>query len=155
MKTAGRIFTALGLMMTVGCAALTAWAWPRLPGEVPMHWNFMGQIDRWADKSGLVGLTAIGALLFLMLWAMAAACAYAAKNDVKEGCGPEDAQRGARRIYTVLMGSDAVLAGVFFYITVQMTRSAALGAWLGPVTLLLMAAVTVGLLWQGRRAWRG
>lgn len=151
MKAMGRLFTGLGLLLTAGCVALAALAYPRLPQQIPRHWNFAGEIDRWADKSGMWGLVAIGAVLFFLWWGLAAVCAYAAKNDVKEGFDAAKAQRNARRIYTVLMGCALVLAAVFFYITWQMARAAALGAWLGPVSLLLMAAVTVGLLWRERR----
>lgn len=151
MKTAGRIFTGLGLLLTAACAALAAWAYPCLPQQIPRHWNFAGELDRWADKSGILGVAAIGVVLFLMWWALAAMCAYAARNDVKKGCDEQTAQRNGRRIYTILMGCAMVTAAAFLYITWQMTRAAALGAWLGPALFAAMAAVTAGLLWTDKR----
>jgi uncharacterized membrane protein len=30
--------------------ALAAWAWPRLPDRIPIHWNFRGEIDGYGGK---------------------------------------------------------------------------------------------------------
>lgn len=29
---------------------LIAWTWPRLPAQVPVHWNLSGQVDRFGDR---------------------------------------------------------------------------------------------------------
>jgi uncharacterized membrane protein len=34
--------------------AVAAWAWPSAPAQIPIHWNFAGQIDGYGSKS--VGL---------------------------------------------------------------------------------------------------
>jgi uncharacterized membrane protein len=33
-----------------------AFLWNTLPEKVPTHWNYKGEIDRWGDKSSLIGL---------------------------------------------------------------------------------------------------
>ncbi len=49
--------------------ALAAWAWPRLPERIPIHWNFRGEVDGYGNKFVgllLMPLVAVGFyLLFL------------------------------------------------------------------------------------------
>jgi uncharacterized membrane protein len=46
-----------------GMFALTAWAWSRVPDQVPVHWNLAGEVDRYGGKAEgllLVPVLAIG-----------------------------------------------------------------------------------------------
>jgi uncharacterized membrane protein len=38
------------LLLLAANAALIAYAWPRTPGRVPVHWNYLGQPDRFGDR---------------------------------------------------------------------------------------------------------
>jgi uncharacterized membrane protein len=54
--------------------ALAAWSWPRLPEQVPTHWNLQGQVDGHGNK--VVGLlvlplTAAGIYVLLLLLPLA------------------------------------------------------------------------------------
>ena len=57
------------LLLIAGMFALAAWSWPRLPEQIPTHWNLQGQVDGHGDKFVgllLLPLTALG-LYFMML----------------------------------------------------------------------------------------
>jgi immunity protein, SdpI family len=54
----------LALALIVAMYALAAWTWPSAPAQIPIHWNFAGQIDRYGSK--------VNGLLFLPTIALAA-----------------------------------------------------------------------------------
>jgi uncharacterized membrane protein len=67
----------LNAVLLLALFAGSAWAYPRLPGRIPMHFGFSGQPDAWASRS-LVSwflLPAITAALALGLHAIAASTA--------------------------------------------------------------------------------
>lgn len=41
----------LNLVLLAALFAGSAWAYPRLPGRIPMHFDLSGQPDRWAERS--------------------------------------------------------------------------------------------------------
>jgi uncharacterized membrane protein len=50
--------------------ALAAWAWPRLPAQIPTHWNLQGEVDGHGNKFvGLLvlPLTVLGIYFLMML----------------------------------------------------------------------------------------
>lgn len=38
------------LLLLIISAGLSLWAYPRLPAEVPIHWNFSGEVDGYSSK---------------------------------------------------------------------------------------------------------
>lgn len=54
----------LGLIITAVAAAVSVWAYPRLPETVPTHWNLHGQPDGYSSR--LVGVVVMPAALLAM-----------------------------------------------------------------------------------------
>lgn len=53
----------LGMMV-----GYSAWAWPSVPDQVPIHWNLQGEVDGYGSKAfGLTLTPAIGVGLYLLL----------------------------------------------------------------------------------------
>jgi uncharacterized membrane protein len=61
MPTDRRLELAQWLILA-GIVLVTLWAWPRVPDQVPVHWNAAGQIDRYGGKAE--GLLLVPALAF-------------------------------------------------------------------------------------------
>ncbi len=57
MKT--RTFWLLFLFLMLLTAAVTLWAYPRLPDIIPTHWNAQGQADSFSEKSGSIWILPI------------------------------------------------------------------------------------------------
>lgn len=64
----------LNLVLLAALFAGSAWAYPRLPARIPMHFDFAGRPDRWEARSPISWflLPAIGLVLALMLQVLAA-----------------------------------------------------------------------------------
>jgi len=55
------------LLLLLATLALSAWAWPRLPDEIPVHWGLDGRPDRWGGRAeGLMITPAVGLFLYLL-----------------------------------------------------------------------------------------
>lgn len=67
MKTNWRV----ELVQWIGIAmlfALAAWAWPRVPDEIPVHWNLHGEADGWGGKTmGLLAVPLVIVGMYLLL----------------------------------------------------------------------------------------
>ena len=46
----------LSLLALAGTAGFLLLFWRRIPGRIPMHYNFAGEIDRWGGKWELLAL---------------------------------------------------------------------------------------------------
>lgn len=46
-----RILGGINLLAVVGMWAFSAWAWPRLPGRIPLHFGPDGTPDRWGPPT--------------------------------------------------------------------------------------------------------
>jgi uncharacterized membrane protein len=46
--------------------AVAAWSWPRLPEQIPIHWNFRGEIDGYGNK--FLGLLLLPLMVFGLYW---------------------------------------------------------------------------------------
>nr|WP_315200502.1 SdpI family protein [uncultured Flavobacterium sp.] len=44
-----------------------AFIWKTLPGKVPTHWNYKGEVDHWGDKFSLIGLVFMMPVLIYVL----------------------------------------------------------------------------------------
>jgi uncharacterized membrane protein len=52
-------------LMLGGMFALTAWAWLRVPNQVPVHWNLAGDVDRYGGKAeGLLLVPVLAVALY-------------------------------------------------------------------------------------------
>jgi uncharacterized membrane protein len=45
-----RVYYLIGLLLIAASLLITLIAYPHLPGMVPRHWNFQGQVDGYSPK---------------------------------------------------------------------------------------------------------
>ncbi len=113
-------------------AAVSVWAYPRLPAEVPRHWGPDGRVDGWVPRETAV--TAMP-LLVLALWLFLARVSSAEQRALSGGV----ATRNRDAADAIALAAVAVLTAV---------HAAMLGAVLGwglPVPML--APLSVGIAW--------
>lgn len=60
-------FETIALIGLWGPILLLGYYWNNLPDSIPQHYNFAGEVDAWGDKSTLLLLIGINAILWLGL----------------------------------------------------------------------------------------
>ncbi len=61
----------LNASLLVAIVGFAAWAWPRLPAEIPVHFGFDGRADRWEPRTVMAwfAIPAIAVIVHLgLLW---------------------------------------------------------------------------------------
>lgn len=68
MTTNNSFLKSDGLILTILFIPIVYlyWMWPSLPEQVPLHWNFKGEADRYGSKQSLIWLV-IGLNIFIYL----------------------------------------------------------------------------------------
>ncbi len=60
----------IGLLLLVGMIFFIYTQWNQIPQQVPMHYNSVGEIDRWGSKYEILFLPAISILLYVFITAV-------------------------------------------------------------------------------------
>ena len=122
----------LSLLVLAGTAGFLLLFWRRIPGRIPMHYNFAGEIDRWGGKWELLALYGLGWLVFLLLTA-AGRSPGAWSTGVK--ITPENRERVCALLGNLLSTLKALLCGLFAWITVWSALAWPLPVWFLPAAL--------------------
>lgn len=61
------ILNGLGIAALTGSLIYLLLVWPTLPGEVPAHYNGIGEVDRWGSKWEIITLPMVGLLMLIGL----------------------------------------------------------------------------------------
>jgi len=61
------VYDVIGYSLYAGTILFLAVIWTDLPGEVPAHYNALGEVDRWGSKWELFILPGIGAFILLIM----------------------------------------------------------------------------------------
>ena len=152
---------AINATVVVGVSLRAAMVWDRLPDRVPMHFNYAGEVDRWAAKSAGFGI------LFVMPWLIAgllyglraAMGAFARRPELVnlppslKGLPPERLAPFFEAVRDLLLWAATAACltlGSLAYGTLQVAlgRAKALEGWFTPQIWLgvLVAAVGLGLV---------
>lgn len=55
------------LLMLVGVTVFLVISWKNIPNEIPMHYNFAGEIDRWGSKYEMIFLPIISWVMYILI----------------------------------------------------------------------------------------
>lgn len=142
----------LDFLITFILIALTVFLifyWPDIPEQVPQHWNWMGQIDDYADSGSYIMLLIM--MYFFYAWHAISKIlpAFIQKENL---FGKENAARVTeqhinkyiRTLFLMLWICDLTIQAVFAYIIVCGVLLRNLGAWFLPAVFLIL---TLDFIW--------
>ena len=127
----------LSLLALAGTAGFLLLFWRRIPGRIPMHYNFAGEIDRWGGKWELLALYGLGWLVFLLLTA-AGRSPGAWSTGVK--ITPENREGLCALLGHLLSTLKLLMTGIFTWLTLWCTLAEPLPKWFLPAVLGAMSA---------------
>ena len=125
---------ALGVM-----AVALAWAWPRLPATIPMHFNLRGDPDGWGERAWILVVPAVALVVFALMTAIERMMVRAPHDPTFNypwAITEANAERQYRFVWRLLLGLKLVFVIEFALVLVQIV-AVALGsrARLSPWTM--------------------
>lgn len=70
MKSYKKMITVLGYLALLGMFAYIVMKWDSTPDQIPAHYNFAGEIDRYDSKTSILIVPVLTVFLFAMLTAI-------------------------------------------------------------------------------------
>ncbi|GAA3322619.1 SdpI family protein [Ectobacillus funiculus] len=118
------------LLLVVIGISLSIWAYPQLPNQVPIHWNFEGQVDGYGSRlSAVLILPIVSAAVFILLLILP-------KLDPRK----EKLQKKFKGSYAIIMNS-------VFFTFLLFTHALVIFSALGyPISIETVVPMGVGIL---------
>jgi uncharacterized membrane protein len=138
----------------IGFAAYLAAIWTKLPAQIPVHFNIMGQPDRWGSRNTHFSLFGVMAALYIGISILQR---FPQIYNYPFGLTPQNVYRQyqlARQLLTLIKTEIVCLFCLVQWETVLAARerSHALGIWLIPVMLLAILGAIVHYFVQASKA---
>ena len=108
--------------------------WSRIPERIPMHYNMAGVVDRWEDKTSLILLFFV---IAMMMGFMSIVVYVVKSNFVSKYTNDED-KSTMGIVYPMVIVMNLVLQGMFAYITLCSVTGRNLGTWFIPIVVVGM-----------------
>lgn len=106
--------------------------WSKIPQKLPMHYNAAGVVDHWSDKSSLILLF----FVIAMLMGMMSIVVYFVKSNMESKYSSQQNKTEMAIVYPMVIVMNLVLQCIFAYITFCSVTCRHLGTWFLPVSLL-------------------
>lgn len=132
------ILNGIGMTALIGSLIYLLTVWPTLPGEVPAHYNGVGEVDRWGSKWEMITLPMVGLLMLIGMTILERyPHLYNYTNVTKENVRAQ--YLNGRMMVNVLKN---VMVGIFAYLNWKNVKIAlgyqdSLGLWFLPIFLVL------------------
>lgn len=118
--------------------------WSKIPEQIPMHYNGLGAIDRWEDKTSLILLFFIIAIL---MGVMSIAVYFVKSNmDSKYSSGYEKSEMSV--IYPMLILMNLMIQCMFAYAMACSVTSRPLGILFLPICLVAVFAPIIYMIYK-------
>lgn len=122
----------LSLMIGVLTIALPIVFWSRIPEQIPKHYNAAGIVDNWGDKTSIVLLFFVIALLMGMM----SIAVYCVKTGLQSKYSSDCEQSEMHVVYPMLIVMNLVLQLTFSYIMFCTVSSRPLGVFFLPIVII-------------------
>lgn len=125
----------LCLLMLIGTTLYLILGWQSFPEQVPMHSNFVGEIDRWGQKGEML-------ILPIFSWIMYIFITVVGQFPQVWNTGVKVTVENRVRVYRILKNMigtiKIIIIALFSYMTVTTSLAMKLPVWFTIVTLVLV-----------------
>lgn len=130
-----RLMNWLSLLLLLGTTVFLVVSWPRIPSEVPMHFNALGEIDRWGGKGGLLFLPVIGWAVYVLMTVVEH---FPSLWNTGVQITAENRVRVYRLLGHLLSTLKCLTTAMFAGLTLWCTLARPLPGWFLPVVLVVL-----------------
>ena len=106
--------------------------WNKIPDKLPMHYNGAGEVDNWSDKTSLILLFFVIALLMGVM----SIAVYMMKTNMESKHSKEAEKSEVRAIYPVLVIMNLIVQMMFAYVMACTVTCRPLGVLFLPVFII-------------------
>lgn len=121
--------------------------WNKIPEKIPQHYNEVGNVDIWSDKTSLILLFFV--ILFL-LGMMSIVTYFVRTSGISENAS-ESEKRTYGRLYPVIVLMNLFLMLMFAYMVFCSVTCRALGKWFLPASLILTFSPFIWYIYKSRK----
>ena len=121
----------LSILIGVLTVALPILFWSKIPEQLPIHYNALGEIDNWSDKSSLILLF----FVVIMLIGIMSICVYCVKSGMDSKHSTISEKSSMEIAYPMLIIMNLIIQVMLAYITFCVATCRQLGIWFLPVFL--------------------
>lgn len=118
--------------------------WSKIPDELPMHYNAAGEVDNWSDKTSLILLFFVIALLMGVM----SIAVYLVKTNMNSKYSKEAEKSEMRVAYPMVILMNLVVQIMFAYIVFCCVTCRPLGSLFLPVVLVGTFAPLVYMIYK-------
>lgn len=137
------------IVLLVGMVVYLFFNWTGIPDKVPMHHNFLGEVDRWGSKSEILILPAISWFLYILI-------------TITEhfpniwNTGVEVTEQNKERVYRILknmvVSTKLIIVCVLTYLVIQTSMKLELTAWFLPLFIVVLFGDMAFWMWKLKKA---
>lgn len=121
--------------------------WNKIPEKIPQHYNEVGNVDIWSDKTSLILLFFV--ILFLL--GMMSIVTYFVRTSGISKNASESEKRTYGRLYPVIVLMNLFLMLMFAYMVFCSVTCRALGKWFLPASLILTFSPFIWYIYKSRK----
>ena len=121
--------------------------WNKIPEKIPQHYNEVGNVDIWSDKTSLILLFFV--ILFLL--GMMSIVTYFVRTSGISKNASESEKRTYGRLYPVIVLMNLFLMLMFAYMVFCSVTCRTLGKWFLPVSLILTFSPFIWYIYKSRK----
>lgn len=139
------ILNVLCLIILVSTILFLTVTWSKIPDKVPMHYDSVGNIDRWGSKLEIL-------ILPVITWIMYGFMTIIEKFPQAWNTGVKVTEENKERVYCTLIHLIStikfIIVCVFAYLTIQIAFPFELSAWFTPIFLLAIFGDLLYWIWK-------
>ena len=141
---ASMIIGALGILLPI-------LFWNQIPDRIPMHYNEAGVVDRWEDKSSLILLF----FIIAMLMGLMSIVVYVVKCNLKSAYTKKTEKSALEIVYPMIILMNLAMQCMFAYITFCTATARNLGKAFLPIMVLSITVLIGFMIWKCKRVSAG
>lgn len=118
--------------------------WGKIPEQIPMHYNGAGEVDNWADKTSLILLF----FVIAMMMGLMSIVVYFLKSNMNSKYSSHYEKSEMSIVYPMIILMNLVIQCMFAYITFCSVTGRNLGVLFLPITLIAVFAPLVYMIYK-------
>ncbi len=130
----------ISIIILIAMFAVLFLSWSNIPEKIPAHYNALGEIDRWGNKSELILLPVISVMLYLLLTVV---CFFPSIWNVPTAITDKNRDFVYSNLLTMILLLKAFILVIFSYLNFNSMQTKALPIFFLPLLLFIIFGIII------------